>query len=251
MTSLKLHEEIVVDADNGSEAVVDSGDVWEAGLDTTSNAGSGDDEGQYDDDDDDDDVLALVLPDQVVDTSQDEMLFGTSGGDLVFGFAGTDHIMAGAGADAAGAGAETAFVTGATGWDVFVGEDDDDDLFGANEIDGDDTAGSDTFGTNNAVSIVDGGAGQEKFEFGSATVPHDVTISGFEPGDTIDLSVMDANSGASGTGTFTLESGQSTTAPGQIVVMHETGVDGEDDTTPELDSSLAGSHALTADDFNV
>ena len=76
----------------------------------------------------------------------------------------------------------------------------------------------------------------------------------------VDLSGIDANAGVAGNDTFTLESGQATTAPGQIVVTHETREDGEytvisGDTSgsnaPEFRISIAGNHTLTGTDFNL
>ena len=54
--------------------------------------------------------------------------------------------------------------------------------------------------------------------------------------------------------------GQAATAPGQIVVTHETREDGEytvisgntgDDNAPEFRISLSGNHNLTVNDFNL
>src|SRR5699024_1740292 len=81
--------------------------------------------------------------------------------------------------------------------------------------------GNDTIIMSNAVNVVNGGQGEDVFAFGSAAAAHGDTIRGFEAGDKIDLSGIDANSGTNGNGTFTLESGQATSAPGQIVVTHE------------------------------
>lgn len=121
-------------------------------------------------------------------------------------------------------------------------------------------SGNDTIIMSNAVNIVDGGQGQDVFVFGSAAAANGDTIRGFETGDKIDLSGIDANTGTVGNDTFTLESGQTATAPGQIVITHETREDGEytvisgntsGDNAPEFRINIAGNHALTADDFNL
>ncbi len=119
-------------------------------------------------------------------------------------------------------------------------------------------AGNDTITMSNAVNVVDGGQGEDVFVFGSAAAANGDTIRGFEPGDKIDLSGIDANGESAGNDTFTLESGQATTAPGQIVVTHETREDGEytvisgdtaGNNVPEFRISIAGNHALTESNF--
>jgi Ca2+-binding RTX toxin-like protein len=121
-------------------------------------------------------------------------------------------------------------------------------------------SGDDTITMSNAVNVVDGGQGEDIFVFGSAAAAHGDTIRGFEAGDKLDLSGIDANTGLAGNNTFTLESGQETTAPGQIVVTHETREDGEytvvsgdtaGTTAPEFRISIAGNHNLTTDNFNL
>ncbi len=189
-----------------------------------------------DDDDDDDDAPAPSTSWPVVGTPQDDLLLGNSGGDLVFGFAGTDHIVTGAGPDVARAGAGNDFVAGEAGRDVLFGEDGDDDPFGGN--------GDDRLFGENGNDLLDAGDGDD-------------TIRGFEAGDKIE-SGIDANTGTVGNDTPTLEGGQTTTAPGQIGVTHETREDGEytavsGDTSgnnaPEFCINIAGNHALTTDDF--
>jgi Ca2+-binding RTX toxin-like protein len=121
--------------------------------------------------------------------------------------------------------------------------------------------GADRITMSNAVNIVDGGAGNDVFVFGSSTAAHNDTIRGFQTGDKIDLSGIDADSTAAGNQAFQLVAGQATTAPGQIVVTHETREDGEytivsgntagADNAPEFRISLSGNHTLTGSDFNL
>ena len=228
----------------------------------------------------------------------DDMLDGGVGNDRLFGQGGNDLVEAGSGNDSAygGAGNDLFVATLNDGHDTYYGGDisgdagidtldmgylsvattvdlgtgvggrgsavssqsNTDTLWGIeNVVTG---SGADKITMSNAVNVVDGGLGNDVFVFGSTTAAHGDTIRGFEAGDKIDLSGIDANTGVAGNDTFTLQSGQSTTAPGQIVVTHETREDGEytvisGDTAgsnaPEFRVSIAGNHALTADHFNL
>ncbi|MFP9138251.1 peroxidase family protein [Devosia sp. XGJD_8] len=228
----------------------------------------------------------------------DDMLYGEAGDDRLFGENGNDLLDGGDGDDAVfGGNGNDMFVASMNdGNDTYYGGDISEDTgndtldmgfltvdvavdlgTGANgrgsavsSQSGTDTlwgvenvttgSGNDTIVMSNAVNIVDGGQGEDVFVFGSATAAHGDTIRGFEAGDKIDLSGIDANTGMAGNDTFTLEGGQATTAPGQIVVTHETREDGEytvvvgntsGDNAPEFRINIAGNHALTADDFNL
>ena len=54
---------------------------------------------------------------------------------------------------------------------------------------------------------MNGGAGDDTFKFTSATAANGDTIVTFEPGDRIDLTAIDANTGAAGDQSFTLVTG--------------------------------------------
>ena len=73
---------------------------------------------------------------------------------------------------------------------------------------------------------MDGGGGNDTFRFLSSADADGDTILGFQPGDKIDLSAIDADSGSSNH-TFTLVTGSGFNAAGALKVAHETR-DGED-----------------------
>ncbi|WP_436071322.1 peroxidase family protein [Devosia sp. LjRoot3] len=238
-------------------------------------------------DDGDDDVFGGDDDDLIYGEAGDDRLFGGSGNDLIDAGADDDTVFGGAGNDlfvgslndgndtyyggeiSGDAGNDTldlAFLTADATVDLGTGvggrgsavssQSGTDTLYGVENV----TTGSgdDVITMSNAVNVVDGGAGEDIFVFGSATAAHGDTIKGFEAGDKIDLSGIDANAGVAGNNSFTLQT--STTAPGQIVVTHETREDGEytvisgntaGDNAPEFRISIAGNHALTGTDFNL
>ncbi|MCR6636555.1 peroxidase family protein [Devosia sp.] len=238
-------------------------------------------------DDGDDDVFGGDDDDLIYGEAGDDRLFGGSGNDLIDAGADDDTVFGGAGNDlfvgslndgndtyyggeiSGDAGNDTldlAFLTANATVDLGTGvggrgsavssQSGTDTLYGVENV----TTGSgdDVITMSNAVNVVDGGAGEDIFVFGSATAAHGDTIKGFEAGDKIDLSGIDANAGVAGNNSFTLQT--STTAPGQIVVTHETREDGEytvisgntaGDNAPEFRISIAGNHALTGTDFNL
>jgi len=237
----------------------------------------------------DDDLFGGDDDDLIYGEDGDDRIFGQDGNDLidagddddfVFGGSGNDQFVASLndgndtyyGGDISGdsgkdtldmgfltAGVAVDLGTGVGGRGSAVGsQSGTDTLWGVENV----TTGSgnDTITMSNAVNVVDGGQGEDVFVFGSAAAAHGDTLRSFQAGDKIDLSGIDANTTTAGNGTFTLESGQSTSAPGQIVVTHETREDGEytvisGDTTgsnaPEFRISIAGNHTLTVNDFNL
>ena len=161
-------------------------------------------------------------------------LTGTSGGDTLRGGNGNDTIDGRSGWD---------WLYGGAGNDRIIGGNGNDDLFGG--------AGADVFDYN-AISETPPGGGRRDF------------IHDFEVGvDTIDLSTIDARAGGShnqafiflGEGTFGSDSAQ----PGLLKYHYEIDGDGHYNTIIEgttnttagvdLQISLLGRHALTADDF--
>jgi hypothetical protein len=99
---------------------------------------------------------------------------------------------------------------------------------------------------------MNGGAGNDTFKFTSASAADGDTIVGFEPGDRVDLTAIDANVSASGDQTFTLVTG-APLAAGQLAVTHETrdgeqltvvqgNIDGGD---ADFTIEIAGHHNLT------
>ena len=82
-------------------------------------------------------------------------------------------------------------------------------------------SGNDTITASNAANVMNGGAGNDTFRFTSASAADGDTILGFEPGDRVDLTAIDANVGAAGDQSFTLVTG-AFTAAGQLAVTFET-----------------------------
>src|SRR5690606_2855822 len=120
-------------------------------------------------------------------------------------------------------------------------------------------SGNDLFIASNAVNVMDGGGGNDVFRFLSADHADGDTIADYRPGDKIDLSFMDANSGAAGHQSFAIVS-EGFSDRGQLMITHEVR-DGEDFTIVEGNTSggadadfrlsIKGSHELTASDFNL
>ncbi len=88
-------------------------------------------------------------------------------------------------------------------------------------------SGNDTITASNAVNVINGGAGNDTFRFLSASAADGDTIVGFEPGDRLDLSAIDADLSASGDQAFTLVSGGVLTAAGQLAVSFGSDANGD------------------------
>ncbi|MGV3576670.1 MAG: peroxidase family protein, partial [Devosia sp.] len=178
-------------------------------------------------DDGDDDVFGGDDDDLIYGEAGHDRLFGGSGNDLIDGGDGNDTVFGGAGNDifvasmndgndtyyggelSGDSGNDTldmAFLTVDAVVDLGTGvggrgsavstESGTDTLYGIENV----TTGSgnDTIIMSNAVNVVDGGAGEDIFVFGSTAAAHGDTIRGFEAGDKIDLSGIDANAGVAG-----------------------------------------------------
>ncbi|HEV7307043.1 peroxidase family protein [Ensifer sp.] len=221
-----------------------------------------------------------------------DMLFGNSGADLIYGDAGNDIIEGGAGSDRVwgGGGDDVVLATKGDGDDSYWGGDGNDTLdysvatgnlkvdlgngfMGRGHVVGAETGNDTIYGFENviggsghdqitastAVNIMDGGLGDDVFRFTSVAAADGDTIYGFAPGDRIDFSAIDANTGQAGKQAFTLSSGTTLSGAGQIVVTHETrdGADvtvirGSVDAGPDAEFSLTldGTHNLKLADFN-
>jgi Ca2+-binding RTX toxin-like protein len=232
----------------------------------------------------DDDIFGGDGADMIYGEAGNDRLFGDEGNDLLDAGLGHDTVHGGLGDDLmvaqigdgndiydGGAGIDTLDYGALTeGVDVNLGtgvggrgsvtgsQSGTDTLYGIENI----TTGSgnDVIEASNAVNVIDGGDGNDVFVFGSATAAHGDTIVGFEAGDKIDLSGIDADTGVAGVQSFTLVTGQTATAPAQIVVTHEVREDGEytvisgntaGGDAPEFRISLTGNHTLTGSDFNL
>ena len=229
--------------------------------------------------------------DNVLGGSGDDMLFGDAGADRIIGGDGNDMVEAGTGADVVygGAGDDTFVTTAGDGDDAYFGDAGIDTLDMASILDnvtvdlgggsggrgfaisasgGTDAirgienvvtgAGDDVIVASAAVNVMDGGAGNDTFVFGSAEDAAGDVILGFQPGDRIDLSGIDAMRDAAGRQSFTLAANGATAGAGELVVTHENRDDGDYTVvtgktgTGEGEGfslSLKGHHGLGADDF--
>ena len=223
----------------------------------------------------------------------DDMMYGDAGADRLFGGDGRDMINAGSGDDTVyGDAGDDIFVTASgDGNDTYYGDDGSDTLdmstIGANvtvdlgtgfmmggsafsSLTGSDTlwgvenvvtgSGNDTITASSAVNIMDGRGGNDTFRFQSTADANGDTIVGFQPGDKLDLSAIDSNSGTSGNQSFTLVTGSGFTGAGQLLVTQETRADGEytvvegntsGNDTAEFRVSIKGVHDLSTTDFNL
>ncbi len=121
-------------------------------------------------------------------------------------------------------------------------------------------SGNDTIVASSAVNVMDGGSGNDTYVFKSAADANGDVIKGFQPGDKIDLSGIDANAGSSGNQSFVLFAGTGFTAAGQLIVTHElqNGVEHtivagntNNDTVADFKIDVVGNHALAASDFHA
>jgi Ca2+-binding RTX toxin-like protein len=243
-------------------------------------------------------VFAGAGDDQVFGGGQADVIYGDAGADRIFGDGGNDLINAGAGDDAVfgGAGNDLIVAEIGDGNDVYFG----DEGVGGTGIDtldisaatanvtvnlgsgplsngtvsssqtGNDTiwgienintgSGSDTITASNAVNVMNGGAGNDTFKFTSASAADGDTIAGFEPGDRIDLTAIDANLGAAGDQSFTLVTGAAFTAAGQLAVSFETRADGnftvvqgniDGNTDADFKIEVAGHQNLTSSNVGL
>lgn len=121
-------------------------------------------------------------------------------------------------------------------------------------------SGNDDITASDAVNVMDGGAGADTYRFGSAAAANGDTIASFQPGDTIDLSAIDADAGLTGNQAFTLATGAAFTGIGQLLLTQEHRADGDytiiegnvaGDATPEFKLAVKGAVAPTAADFTL
>ncbi|MBY0381690.1 MAG: calcium-binding protein [Xanthobacteraceae bacterium] len=210
-------------------------------------------------------IFAGAGDDQVFGGDKADVIYGDAGADRLFGDRGNDMITAGAGDDSVfgGVGNDLIVAEIGDGNDVYFGDDSDGGVgndtldISAATVDtfvnlgngsfakgsatstqtGNDTlwgienvntgSGNDTIVASNAVNVMNGGAGHDTFKFQSAAAANGDTILGFEPGDRLDLSAIDADIGAAADQTFTLVTGASFTAAGQLAVSYESRADGD------------------------
>ncbi|MBR1237667.1 peroxidase family protein [Bradyrhizobium sp. AUGA SZCCT0182] len=207
------------------------------------------------------DVISAGAGDDHVFAGADaDMVYGDAGADRIFGEQGNDLINAGAGDDTVFGGAGNDLIVaeigdgndayfgdeGTGGWDadtldmsaasaavtVNLGSGPLSNGSASSSQTGNDTlwgienvttgSGNDVIVAGTAANVMNGGLGDDTFRFNSVEAAKGDTIVGFEPGDRIDLSGIDANYATDGNESFTLVSDAAFTAAGQLAVTYET-----------------------------
>jgi Ca2+-binding RTX toxin-like protein len=239
-------------------------------------------------------IFAGAGDDHVFAGADNDIVYGDAGADRIFGDQGNDMITAGAGNDTVfgGAGNDLIVAEVGDGNDVYFG----DEGTGGTGIDtldmsaasaaitvnlgsgplmngtasssqtGSDTiwglenvntgSGDDIITASNAVNVINGGAGNDTFKFLTTAAADGDTIHGFEPGDRIDLSGIDANTGIATDQSFQLVSGGGQATAGQLAISFADGntiveghVDG--DNAADFRIEIEGQHTLTNSSFNL
>ncbi len=248
----------------------DGRDVIFAGADADEVFAGGDDDLVYGDDGDD----------RIFAGDGNDMVTAGKGNDTVFGDAGNDKFVAevgdgddvyhgdgqngGNGIDTLDMSATTAAVTvnlgtGLMGHGSAVSsQTGNDTLWGIeNAVTG---SGADTIIASAAVNVMDGGSGADVFRFHTTEAADGDTIVGFEPGDRLDFTNIDANVGAAGDQAFQLVNGNSSNAAAQLVVLHESRADGDytvveghvnGDGNADFHVNIKGHHTLNSGDFSL
>jgi lysophospholipase L1-like esterase len=133
-------------------------------------------------------VIGSEAGDRIIGNDLFNALNGSGGNDALYGLRGDDHLYGGAGKD---------LLRGDDGRDSLYGGSADDRLYGG--------AGKDLLRGDAGQDALSGGAGYDRFVFTSAynskVTARDV-ITDFGRGDKIDLSLIDANTRASGNQAF-------------------------------------------------
>jgi hypothetical protein len=103
--------------------------------------------------------------------------------------------------------------------------------------------------------VLNGGAGNDVFRFNTTAAANGDTVLGFEPGDRLDLSTIDANLGSSGDQAFQIISGGGFTAAGQLAFSFVSNDDGDftviqgnvdGDTGADFQIQVEGHHAISS-----
>ncbi|MBR0692683.1 peroxidase family protein [Bradyrhizobium lablabi] len=228
-------------------------------------------------------IFAGTGDDHVFAGADADIVYGDDGADRIFGDQGNDLINAGFGDDTVfgGAGDDLIVADINDGNDAYFG----DEGTGGSGIDtldmsvasasvtvnlgsgslangsasssqtGNDTlwgienvttgSGADVIVAGTAANVMNGGLGDDTFRFNSVEAANGDTIVGFEPGDRIDLSGIDANYAADGNQSFTLVSDAAFTAAGQLAVSYATH-DGQEFTV--IQGNVDGNNAA---DFKI
>lgn len=237
--------------------------------------------------------------DDILGGTGKDMLYGDGGNDRIFGNEDDDLIDAGSGNDTVYGGAGDDIIVAAVGDgdDVYFGDEMAGGIAGNDTLDmsailssitadlgtgflgrgsvsssqsGSDTlwnienivtgSGNDTITASSVVNAMDGGAGNDTFRFLSAADANGDTILGFQPGDKIDVSAIDAKTGTGANDNFTLVPSSGFNAAGALNVSYETrdgqdytivsgNLDGGNDAEFKID--IRGHHVLNSGDFSL
>lgn len=224
--------------------------------------------------------------DRIFGNEGDDHIFGDEGDDRIWGDEGDDVLEGGIGSDTVDGGADndTVLATFGDGDDIYFGgtgsdtydlsattanatvdlsagtatsaQTGSDALAGFENVVG--SFGDDQITANTSANVLTGGLGDDTFIFGSAAAADGDQITDFQPGDRIDLSMIDANTLTSGDQAFQLISEPTFTNAGQIMFSF-TNEDGTDltlvqgnisgGTDADFTVQVTGHVTLTVDDF--
>lgn len=149
----------------------------------------------------------------------DDVIYGDGGNDRIFGSFGNDRMYGGTGNDEMGGQAGDDAMYGGGGNDRLGGGSGNDSLFGG--------GGADRLSGRDDADQLTGGAGNDIFDYDAVTdsspgASRDVILDfvgvGAAVGDRIDLSTIDANSGAGGNQAFVFRGTAGFTGAGQVRV---------------------------------
>lgn len=226
-----------------------------------------------------DDVLSgMGGSDQLFGENGNDEIDGGNGGDTLEGGTGFDTIHGGGGNDEISGNREADQLYGEAGRDTIYGGNGNDTIWGGNDNDrlfgqdGRDTLyggnGNDTLNGGDDIDVLDGGAGRDKlfggggndtFVFSAASEADRDKIYDFDLGgnETIDLSAIDANTGANGNQAFTFI-GEDTFSgtPGELRIVEKPSntlirgdVDGDGGT--DFLIVVVNYHGITGADFDL
>lgn len=186
-----------------------------------------------------------------------DTLAGNAGKDVLHGNGGADVLNGHGGADTLSGAKGKDFLSGGGGADVLSGGGGRDRLLGGN---GKDVlsggAGNDKLNGGRQADVLTGGGGADRFVFTSLDGKTDrITDFSASQGDLIDLSGIDADTGAAGRQAFDfIAAADFSGTAGELRVTGQSGdtrveADLDGDGIADFSVLLTGEHALVADDF--
>lgn len=215
-------------------------------------------------------LLAGADNDLVSGGKGDDMVFGGEGNDTFLAEAGDgndtyygDDLEGGYGNDTLDMSAITANITANLGTGVGGRGSVESSQTGRDTLQGVENiitgSGNDDITASRAVNVIDGGDGDDIFRFLSVGDADGDTIMGFQPGDRIDITGIDANALATGNQSFTLVS-DGFSGAGELMISEEVREDGtytilrgnvDDDDEADFEIGVKGSHQFTDSHLNL